>query len=153
MAELNQLTSAVARDLRAKPKGEAPPLIVWPEAAAPFIYAEQPRWRQRMRETAQGAGAYLLFGSLGVDRNGERPRLLNSAYLAPPYQVSAIGPTDLLEQLGLSRGWMEFVDTRVGTFGLRISYAEPEVVEVPEFAGSIVLRRSRAVPRSPSAAP
>ena len=32
-------------------------------------------------------------------------------------------------------------------------YAEPEVVEVPEFAGSIVLRRSRAVPPSPSAAP
>jgi len=84
MAELNQLTSAVARDLRAKPKGEAPPLIVWPEAAAPFIYADQPRWRERIRRTAREAGAYLLFGSLAVDRSGERPRLLNSAYLIAP---------------------------------------------------------------------
>ncbi|MBI3025102.1 MAG: apolipoprotein N-acyltransferase, partial [Candidatus Tectomicrobia bacterium] len=83
MAELGQLTGAVARELREKPR-PVPPLIVWPEAAAPFIYAEQPRWRQRMRETARGTGAYVLFGSLGVDRNGERPRLLNSAYLIGP---------------------------------------------------------------------
>jgi uncharacterized protein YlxW (UPF0749 family) len=106
-----------------------------------------------------------LAGAEAIAVNGERVTpttgvldighsiLLNSAYLAPPYQVSAIGPTDLLEQLGLSRGWAEFVNTRVGTFGLRISYAEPAVVDVPEYAGSIVLRRSRAVPASPSAAP
>ena len=106
-----------------------------------------------------------LAGAEAIAVNGERVTpttgvldighsiLLNSAYLAPPYQVAAIGPTDLLEQLGVSRGWAEFIDTRVGTFGLRISYAEPEVVEVPEFAGSIVLRRSRAVPPSPSVAP
>jgi uncharacterized protein YlxW (UPF0749 family) len=106
-----------------------------------------------------------LAGAEAISVNGERVTpttgvldighsiLLNSAYIAPPYQVSAIGPTDLLEQLGLSRGWAEFVDTRVGTFGLRISYAEPEVVEVPAFAGSIVLRRSRAVPPAPSATP
>ena len=106
-----------------------------------------------------------LAGAEAISVNGERVTpttgvldighsiLLNSAYLAPPYQVSAIGPTDLLEQLGLSRGWTEFVNTRVGTFGLQISYAEPEVVEVPEFAGSIVLRRSRAVPPSPSPSP
>ena len=83
MAELGQLTGAVARELKGKPQA-VPPLIVWPEAAAPFIYAEQPRWRQRMRDTAQGAGAYLLFGSLGVDRGGEGPRLRNSAYLISP---------------------------------------------------------------------
>jgi uncharacterized protein YlxW (UPF0749 family) len=106
-----------------------------------------------------------LAGAEAISVNGERVTtttgvldighsiLLNSAYLAPPYQVSAIGPADLLEQLGVSRGWTEFIDTRVGTFGLRITYAEPEVVEMPEFAGSIVLRRSRAVSPSASGAP
>jgi len=106
-----------------------------------------------------------LAGAEAISVNGERVTtttgvldighsiLLNSAYLAPPYQVAALGPDDLLGQLGVSRGWTEFIDTRVGTFGLRISYAEPEVVDMPEFAGSIVLNRSRAVSPSASGAP
>jgi uncharacterized protein YlxW (UPF0749 family) len=72
--------------------------------------------------------------------------LVNSAYLAPPYQVSAIGPTDLLDQLGLSQGWREFIQTRRGTFGLDIAFAELEVVEIPQFAGGLNLRESHAVP-------
>ncbi|MDA1000608.1 MAG: apolipoprotein N-acyltransferase, partial [bacterium] len=44
----------------------APPLIVWPEAAAPFIYSEQPRLKARIVETARQTGAYLLFGTLGT---------------------------------------------------------------------------------------
>lgn len=72
--------------------------------------------------------------------------LANSAYLAPPYQVSAIGPTDLLDQLGLSQGWREFIQNRQGTFGLDITFAEPEIVEIPQFAGGLNLRESHAVP-------
>jgi uncharacterized protein YlxW (UPF0749 family) len=106
-----------------------------------------------------------LAGAEAISVNGERVTtttgvldighsiLVNSAYLAPPYQVSAIGPPDLLEQLGLSRGWTEFIDARVGTFGLRISYAEPQVVNVPEYAGSIVLRRSRVITPGATSAP
>jgi uncharacterized protein YlxW (UPF0749 family) len=71
--------------------------------------------------------------------------LVNSAYLAPPYQVSAIGPPDMLGQLGLSQGWRDFIQTRQGTFGLEISFAEPEVVDIPQFAGGLNLRESRAV--------
>ncbi len=77
--------------------------------------------------------------------------LVNSAYIAPPYRVSAIGPPDLLDQLGLSQGWREFIQTRAGGFGLDITFAEPEVVAVPQFAGGLNLRESRAVPSgSPS---
>lgn len=105
-----------------------------------------------------------LAGAEAIAVNGERVTsstgvldighsiLINSAYLAPPYQIAAIGPTDLLDQLGLSQGWREFIETRRGTFGLDISFAEPEVVEVPQFAGSLILRESRAVP-TPSAPP
>lgn len=109
-----------------------------------------------------------LAGAEAISVNGERVTvstgvldightiLVNSAYLSPPYQVSAIGPGDLLEQLGVSQGWRDFIQTRKGTFGLEISFAEPPAVDVPAFAGSLTLRQSRVVPTpepSSSAAP
>ncbi|HEY7133078.1 MAG TPA: DUF881 domain-containing protein [Candidatus Limnocylindrales bacterium] len=77
--------------------------------------------------------------------------LVNAAYLAGPYQVTAIGPTDLFAKLSATRGWEDFVRTRRGSFGIGISWAEPPTVDVPAFAGSVTLRESRAV-ASPSAA-
>ncbi len=77
--------------------------------------------------------------------------LVNSAYLAPPFEIRAIGPTDMLVQLGLSQGWREFVQTRGGTFGLDISFVESASVEVPQFAGGLNLRESHAVPSGPPA--
>ncbi|MFL5727463.1 MAG: DUF881 domain-containing protein [Chloroflexota bacterium] len=109
-----------------------------------------------------------LAGAEAISVNGERVTvstgvldightiLVNSAYLSPPYQVSAIGPGDLLEQLGVSQGWRDFIQTRKGTFGLEISFAEPPAVDIPAFAGSLTLRQSRVVPTpapSSSAAP
>jgi uncharacterized protein YlxW (UPF0749 family) len=99
-----------------------------------------------------------LAGAEAIAVNGERVTtstgvldighsiLVNSAYLAPPYQISAIGPSDLLDQLGLSQGWREFIQARRGTFGLDIAFAEPEAVEIPRFAGGLNLRESHAVP-------
>jgi uncharacterized protein YlxW (UPF0749 family) len=103
-----------------------------------------------------------LAGAEAIAVNGERviattgvldiggTILVNSAYLAPPYQVSAIGPTDMLEQLGLSQGWVDFIETRRGRFGIEVSFAEPASVDVPAFAGSLNLRESRAVASSPA---
>ncbi len=99
-----------------------------------------------------------LAGAEAIAVNGERVTtstgvldighsiLVNSAYLAPPYQVTAVGPADLLDQLGVSQGWREFIETRRGTFGLDIAFAEPQVVDVPRFAGGLNLRESHAVP-------
>jgi uncharacterized protein YlxW (UPF0749 family) len=106
-----------------------------------------------------------LAGAEAIAVNGERvvattgvldiggTILVNSAYLAPPYQVSAIGPTDMLEQLGLSQGWIDFIQTRRGRFGVDVSFAEPTTVDIPAFAGSLNLRESRAVPPSPAPSP
>ena len=108
-----------------------------------------------------------LAGAEAISVNGERVTvstgvldightiLVNSAYLSPPYQVSAIGPGDLIDQLGLSEGWRDFIQTRRGTFGLDVSFAEPAVVDIPAFAGSLTLRASRiaASPAPSSAAP
>jgi len=71
--------------------------------------------------------------------------LVNSAYLAPPYQVTALGPSDLYERLSRSPGFIEFVRTRAEAYGIRLSFAEPETVEMPAFAGTVTLRYSRSV--------
>ncbi|MEA2545825.1 MAG: hypothetical protein QOI09_1098 [Chloroflexota bacterium] len=78
--------------------------------------------------------------------------LVNAAYLAGPFQISAIGPTDLFERLSASSGFQDFVRTRRGSFGIGISWAVPDSVDMPAFAGSVNLRESRAVP-SQSAPP
>jgi uncharacterized protein YlxW (UPF0749 family) len=83
--------------------------------------------------------------------------LVNSAYVAGPYQIAAIGPKDLFARLSAAPGWEEFVRTRRGSFGIGISWAEPEAVDVPAFAGSVALHESRSVatqaPPASSAAP
>jgi apolipoprotein N-acyltransferase len=60
-------------------------LIVWPEAATPFFFEEEPLYRVEVAVLAHRSGAPLLFGSPALRRhpNG-RPYLLNSAYLLSP---------------------------------------------------------------------
>ena len=78
--------------------------------------------------------------------------LVNSAYLAPPYQLTALGPTDLYDRLSRAAGFVDFVRARAEGYGIRLSFAEPETVDVPAFAGTVTLRYSRPL-ASPSAAP
>jgi uncharacterized protein YlxW (UPF0749 family) len=107
-----------------------------------------------------------LAGAEAVAVNGERVSgptaivdiggsvLVNSAYLAPPYQVAAIGPKDLFDRLRASRSFSDFLQARSVTFGLRISFAEPGDVDIPAYAGTVGLRNARTVPSaSPSGAP
>lgn len=78
--------------------------------------------------------------------------LVNSAYLAPPYQVTALGPTDLYDRLSRSPGFIDFVRARAEAYGIRLSFAEPESVDMPAFAGTVTLRYSRPIV-SPTPAP
>lgn len=71
--------------------------------------------------------------------------LVNSAYLAPPYQVAALGPADLYDRLSRSAGFVEFVRARAEGFGIRLSFAEPDSVDMPAFAGTVTLRYSRPI--------
>lgn len=99
-----------------------------------------------------------LVGAEAIAINGERittttaiidigPSILvNSAYLAPPFQVTAIGPRDLYDRLARSEGYVDFVRARVAVYGLEVSYAEPESVDVPAFAGTVTLRHARVAP-------
>ena len=96
-----------------------------------------------------------LAGAEAVAVNGERVTpttaiieiggsiLVNSAYLAPPYSVTAIGPPELYERLGASDAWTSFLRLRAGIFGIRVSLATPESVDMPAFAGTVTLRYAR----------
>lgn len=96
-----------------------------------------------------------LAGAEAIAVNGERVTtgtavldignaiLANSAYLAPPYQVNAIGPSDLYERLTASPAFLEFVRARIEPYGLRLSFAELESVTVPAYAGTIRSRYAR----------
>ena len=104
-----------------------------------------------------------LAGAEGVAVNGERITtgtaildiggtvLVNSAYLAPPYQISAIGPADLFDRLSASVGFQTFVQNRAQAFGIQVDYAQPSQVILPAYAGAITLRYAQPDP-SPAAA-
>jgi uncharacterized protein YlxW (UPF0749 family) len=103
-------------------------------------------------------------GAEAVSVNGERitpttaiidvgaSLLVNSAYLTPPYQVTALGATDLYDKMSASPGFVDFVRARGEGYGIRVSLAEPESVDIPAFVGTVTLRYSRPV-ASPSAGP
>jgi uncharacterized protein YlxW (UPF0749 family) len=101
-----------------------------------------------------------LAGAEAVSVNGERIAqssgiidiggsvLVNSAFIAPPYQISAIGPRDLYEQLRASQGFVAFAVARADAFGIRLSFLESDAVDVPAFAGTISFRYGRVAPTS-----
>jgi uncharacterized protein YlxW (UPF0749 family) len=106
-----------------------------------------------------------LAGAEAIAVNGERVTtttavidigpsvLVNSAYLAPPYQVSALGPGDLLARLQGMEGFTDFIRARSQGYGIRVSFYEPERVDIPAYAGTISLRYARVIPASPSPRP
>ncbi len=75
--------------------------------------------------------------------------LVNSAYLAPPYQVKAVGPANLYAQLAASASWVDFVASRAGKNGIRLAIAEPADLVVPAYAGSVTIRYAQP-PASPA---
>jgi uncharacterized protein YlxW (UPF0749 family) len=105
-----------------------------------------------------------LAGAEAVAVNGERVSvataivdiggsvLVNSAYLAPPYQVSSIGPPDMFDRLTRSPGFVDFIRARSETFGIGVGYAVADAVDLPAYAGSVNLRYGRVVP-TPSPRP
>ena len=71
-----RLTAQAAKDVD---------LLLWPEAATPFLFEDEPVYRVEVAVLVYRHGVPLLFGSPALRRypNG-RPYLLNSAYLLSP---------------------------------------------------------------------
>lgn len=75
--------------------------------------------------------------------------LVNSAYLSGPYQVTALGPDDLYASLSASPGFVDFIRARAQAWGVRVTFAEPESVDMPAFAGTVTLRYARPQASAP----
>jgi uncharacterized protein YlxW (UPF0749 family) len=105
-----------------------------------------------------------LAGAEAVSINGERVTvstavldiggsiLVNSAYLAPPYEIAAIGAPGLYGRVQGSSTFADFVHARIEAHGLRLSVAELDDVVVPAFAGTVGVQYGRP-DVSPSPAP
>ena len=101
-----------------------------------------------------------LAGAEGIAINGERVAatsavidiggsiLVNSAYLAPPYEIRVVGPPDLYDRLRSSVGFVDFVQGRIDRSGMSLSVAELASVDLPAYAGTVTLRYA-----TPSGAP
>jgi uncharacterized protein YlxW (UPF0749 family) len=83
-------------------------------------------------------GERIVGSSAIIDIGGSM--LVNSAYLAPPYEIKAVGPPDLYARLQASTSFVQFVHGRIEAAGLRLSVAELEKAELPAFAGTVGLR-------------
>ena len=79
--------------------------------------------------------------------------LVNSAYLTPPYQITALGPPDLYDRLSSRAGFVDFVRARSKGYGIGVSLAEPASVDMPAFVGTVTLRYSRPIPSAAPSAP
>jgi uncharacterized protein YlxW (UPF0749 family) len=98
-----------------------------------------------------------LAGAEAIAVNGERvvtttaildignSILVNSAYLAPPYEIRAIGAEDLYDRVSTSASFVDFVSHRIDPSGVRLSFRELDSVVVPAFAGTVTARYIRPV--------
>ena len=105
-------------------------------------------------------------GAQGIAVNGERvvvstgivdiggSVVVNGAYITAPYQITAIGPKTMFDTLTRQPGFVDFIRARGEAFGIGVSYATPDSVDLPAYAGSMNLRYgSPTASPSPSPAP
>jgi apolipoprotein N-acyltransferase len=81
LADLTQISVPHPGD--GMPGDPLPDLIIWPESPAPF-FANDVYFRQALSTIAIDAHAYVLAGTLGVQRSGDESKLFNSAELVAP---------------------------------------------------------------------
>jgi apolipoprotein N-acyltransferase len=96
-------------------------LIIWPEAATPFFFANDNAFQARQLALAQAAGRPLLFGSPTYARDGAQDVMYNSAFLVGP-DATVLGRYDkhhlvpFGEYIPLRR-WLFFLDKLVQGIG------------------------------------
>ena len=68
-------------------------LLIWPESALPLFYQKDDLYGGRLRLLARELETSLLFGSPAFEREGDRVRYLNSAFLVN-YEGKDLGRSD-----------------------------------------------------------
>lgn len=68
-------------------------LLVWPESAAPFYFQDEARYASRIKGLAKELNTCAVVGSPAYEKDGERLKYLNSAFLLSPWG-DVIGRSD-----------------------------------------------------------
>jgi apolipoprotein N-acyltransferase len=126
-------------------------LVVWPEAATPFFFEEEPLYRSEVTALARRYRVALLFGSPALRRYPDgRPYLLNSAYLLSPdgqilgrYDKRHLVPFG--EYIPLHSSLLFFLDKLVEGIGDFEAGTDATVLTPPVRAGSPQLRLSTVI--------
>jgi uncharacterized protein YlxW (UPF0749 family) len=125
--------------------------------------ANQSDYRVQAEDLCDLLTALWLNGAQAIAINGERivtstaitdiggTVLVNSAYLAPPYVITAVGAARLYDQLTASDLLRQLLETRVQPFGLQLRAGKLDSVTVPAYSGTLRLIEARPAP-SPSPA-
>lgn len=83
-----RLTAKTLEGDKDRETGEKPPLVIWPETAAPFFFHHNPGHDTPLdttvKEIARKNRVYLLFGAPAAENRPEGERLFNRAYLLNP---------------------------------------------------------------------
>lgn len=89
--------------------------------------------------TEGGPPAERIVATTSID--GAGPAILvNSARLAPPYRIEAIGPDGLHERFLANPNFLTRVKERIDTYGLQFASEAREELTLGEFIGSTRLR-------------
>lgn len=59
-------------------------LVIWPESAAPFFFQSDEKYAARIKSLAREIKSPLVVGSPAFEKEGEKVRYLNSAFLIGP---------------------------------------------------------------------
>lgn len=128
IARYRQLTEWAAEDTD---------LVIWPEAATPFLFEREPDYRAVVIGLVKARSTPLLFGSpaVGYEADG-RPYLLNSAYLLSE-QGQIIGRYDKQHLVPFGeyvplRSILFFLDKMVVGIGDFKAGAQPTILRLPQ---------------------
>ena len=112
-------------------------LVLWPEAATPFLFEQEPGYREEVTSFVRAQNVALLFGSPAVRFHPDgRPYLLNSAYLLSR-EGTIIGRYDKQhlvpfgEYVPLRSSILFFLDKLVEGIGEFQAGPGPTILEVP----------------------
>jgi apolipoprotein N-acyltransferase len=111
-------------------------LIVWPEAATPFFFANDRSFQARQLLLAQEVGRPLLFGSPTYTRDGDQDIMYNSAFLVGP-DATVLGRYDKIHLVPFGeyiplRHFLFFLDKLVAGIGDFRSGAAYTVMAIPQ---------------------
>jgi apolipoprotein N-acyltransferase len=135
-APLEGLVEASVKAVRASGATAAvPPLLVWPETSAPFLYGRDPVFRGALQSMAKQAHAYVISGTVTFAGQGNSQPQNAAVLLAPDGQLLLHYVKIHLVPFGEYVPWWAFPG-KVGKITAQVGDFEPgksvEVARTPE---------------------